>query len=300
MSTAYLLPVADGNYTSFTAAGAANDWQCIDDPVGAPDDATTRVSLTGTTTPTRESAVLGAYGSGGTINSVTITGRAIRSGTGTGSIRIFLRIGGTDYDGDSQNLPSGASYANYTQAWATNPATGLAWTSADLAALEAGVLITNGGITNTSSLTQLYAAVDYTPGQPGQPWPVSVRIGTTIANMEAVLIEPHVEFMPGTRTTRTLSKQDRWVGAPRCRWTYPDLQLEGEQYYQLKKQLSGGAAGTVYIDIPTQTLNTTTYRPIITAYKAIMHWPLEDVTREQHNRWTLPDDGILFTHLEGL
>jgi hypothetical protein len=297
MSTAYLLPVADGNYTAFTATGCTNDWQCIDDPVGAPDDTTTMLSTPATA---RQSVILDAFTQGGTINSVTVHFRVFH-GASVATGVAFLRIGSTDYDGAGQTLPNDSTYHNYSQIWVTNPATSLAWTSDDLAALEAGLSTTFAGIGSTR-LTQLYAEVDYTPTPetPGQPWPVSVRIGTTIANMEAVLIEPHVEFMPGTRTTRTLSKQDRWVGAPRCRWTYPDLQLEGEQYYQLKKQLSGGAAGTVYIDIPTQTLNTTTYRPIITAYKAIMHWPLEDVTREQHNRWTLPDDGILFTHLEGL
>lgn len=173
MSTEYLLPVADGNYTAFTASGCAADWQCVDDPVGSPDDATTRLTLSGTTTPTRQSVVVAAYSQGGTINSVTVTGRATRSGTGTASIRIFLRIGGTDYDGDSQNLPSAAAYANYTQGWTTNPATGLAWTTADLAALEAGVLITNGGITNTSSVTQVYAAIDYTIPDPREQEPLT-------------------------------------------------------------------------------------------------------------------------------
>jgi len=164
MSTAYLTPTADGNYTAFTASGCASDYLCIDDPVGSPDDATTRLTLTGTTTPTRQSAALSAYSAGGVVNSVTITARIARSGTGTSTAAIFLRIGSTDYDGDSQSLTTGGSYLNYTQAWTTNPATSAAWTYAALAVLEAGVEVTHSGVFGTANFTQLYATVDYTPG----------------------------------------------------------------------------------------------------------------------------------------
>lgn len=161
VGVAYLLPVADGNYTGFTAFGAAADWQCVDDPVGGPDDGTTYVRHTGTTSPTRESFILAAYEYSDTIGSVTIAARVDLSATADGTIALFLRIDGTDYDGDNQTLVRTGGYIDYTATWTTNPDTSAAWIAANLAALEAGVIITNPGITSTALLTQLYATVIY-------------------------------------------------------------------------------------------------------------------------------------------
>lgn len=160
MSTAYLLPVADGNYTGFSSTGCTADWQCIDDPVGSPDDTTTRLSTA--SSPARQSVILDAFTQGGIINSVTIHFRVFQ-GAAVSTGLAFLRIGSTDYDGAGQVLPNDAAYHDYSQVWALNPATSAAWTYAALAALEAGLSTTFVGIGSTR-LTQLYAAVDYTPG----------------------------------------------------------------------------------------------------------------------------------------
>lgn len=124
-----------------------------------------------------------------------------------------------------------------------------------------------------------------------------VKIGATVGSVEDVKIEPHVEFLPGIAQERTITRQDRYVGGQRCRWTYPDQLLSGEQFYQLKSLVGEDASATVYIDIPTQTINTTTYVPQVATYQAIMHWPEEDVFMVSDSRWQLPGDGILFTQL---
>ena len=50
-----------------------------------------------------------------------------------------LRIAGTNYDATGQ-APTGPSIEALTSEWALNPATGQAWTWADLASLEIGFM----------------------------------------------------------------------------------------------------------------------------------------------------------------
>lgn len=126
---------------------------------------------------------------------------------------------------------------------------------------------------------------------------VRVKIGTTVNTVEDVKIEPHVEFIAGREIRRSLSGQDRYIGGSRCRWTYPDRLLTGEQFWQLKNLVGDDPSVSVIVDLPTQTLDTTTYQPTVVAYSAIMHWPEEGIIQVNQNRWTIPDEGILFTNL---
>lgn len=155
MSTAYLLPVSNGSQTDFSASSTA--WQAVDDPVTTPDDGST--FLASNTLNHRQSVILDNYTDNGTISSVTITSRAIKP-TGTASIKNFLRIGGVNYDGAGQAISS--SYTNYTESWATNPATSVVWTVEDLEALEAGLLISAISGAIGVVFTQLYATITYT------------------------------------------------------------------------------------------------------------------------------------------
>lgn len=73
--------------------------------------------------------------------SVTVTVRA-RELT-TGAVQIGVRLSGVaKYAGGIQNLTG--SFADYTATWTTSPFTGLAWTLAELNALEAGASMSNG------------------------------------------------------------------------------------------------------------------------------------------------------------
>lgn len=124
-----------------------------------------------------------------------------------------------------------------------------------------------------------------------------VKIGATASTIEDVKVEPIVEYLPGSSRDKTVTGQEKWVGGLRCRWTYPDRLLSGEQFYQLKSLVGNSASASVVIDIPTQTINLTTYLPVVATYNAIMHWPEEGVTQISMNRWAISDDGILFTQL---
>lgn len=122
------------------------------------------------------------------------------------------------------------------------------------------------------------------------------KIGKDINSVTDVLIEPHIEFFPGASVEENACNKTQYVGKPRCRWTYPDRLLEGEEFYQLKSLVGNEASANVVIDIPTQTLALESYEPLTASYNAVMHWPGEGVTMVSNHRWTIPD-GILFTNL---
>ena len=63
---------------------------------------------------------------------------AVKDATGPQSLNFFSRVSGTDYDvGGDQPAP--ASIGGLRQVFEVNPATGLAWTVAELNAAEFGV-----------------------------------------------------------------------------------------------------------------------------------------------------------------
>lgn len=160
MAIAYLIPAANGSYTTFSLTGCSVAYQCIDDPSGSPDEDTT--SLSRNVLNSRQSVTFGSLNATqASIASVTILTRC-KKPTGTASIKNFVRIGGVDYDGTGQAITS--AYANYTEVWATNPATGQAWTVADINSLEAGLLISAISGAISVFLTQLYVTVTFTPG----------------------------------------------------------------------------------------------------------------------------------------
>lgn len=159
VGVAYLLPVADGNYTGMAASGCAEDWQCLDDPVGANDGFTTFVTIDFDDTPTRQSVILAEFIQGGAIESITITAYARLNNDISGTVTPFLRINDTDYDGAGQALTLG-SFNQINETWGTNPDTSTAWVSNDLASLEAGVLVETTAL-GSIRLTQLYATVRY-------------------------------------------------------------------------------------------------------------------------------------------
>ncbi len=74
------------------------------------------------------------------IKAVKITGAFTKDLTGPQSVDFFARIGGTDYDGTDQTVPT-ATNANSTifQYWANSPSTSTDWSVVELNATEFGV-----------------------------------------------------------------------------------------------------------------------------------------------------------------
>ncbi len=72
------------------------------------------------------------------VPAIQLTMNARKDDIGNRSGQLFLRISSTDYESSATQLTT--SYACYTNVWETNPNTSAAWSSANLTALEGGVV----------------------------------------------------------------------------------------------------------------------------------------------------------------
>lgn len=138
----YLHPSAAGCATELTPIGAANNWQCVDDPTATPDDDTTYVyndlaatkydmyeTEPSTVTPT------------GIINYVQVFSMAKsheipQAASGIYKIIITDDACSSIYKSDNKNLIT--SYTTHSNAWTTNPSTATDWTWADIGNLQIG------------------------------------------------------------------------------------------------------------------------------------------------------------------
>lgn len=127
-------------------------------------------------------------------------------------------------------------------------------------------------------------------GQTDLGFQSGIRIGTTLGNMETVKVEPHIEYRPG-KTEDVVCGEKKETGYPVCIWTYPDMELSAEQYYQLWKQTNGALSGSVYIRIPTREVElvVSTYQVKYATYSAVMRWPDEGLVQGLYSRWVIPE-----------
>jgi hypothetical protein len=127
-------PDAAGGLSEWTAVGAADGWECVDDTVHD-GDATYVASLTP-----------GQYSTFGltdlpsgvpAIDGVLVRTTARKDDAGSRTLALALEVGGTRYDGVALALIE--TYAVLYQGWDLNPATSAGWTESDINALGAGV-----------------------------------------------------------------------------------------------------------------------------------------------------------------
>ncbi len=138
--------------------GNSNKYQCVDDPIGSPNNSTDyiRVQNSG------KEAIFGfsalTVPSGATIQFVRVTYVAIANG-GSANIKAALRVSGNIYtQPTAPSLTPG--WAQYNYDWIVNPKTGVAWTAADVngAALQGMGVYSGSG---NESVTQVYMTVWY-------------------------------------------------------------------------------------------------------------------------------------------
>ncbi len=124
----------------------------------------------------------------GTINGITVV-MVVRSTNHAyqASAYTVIKTGGTEYNGAAQTVTK--YYQSYSTTYATNPATGLAWTWADLNSLQAGVALRRAGNYRFTKCTKLYVTVDYSCATP-----------PTVTTGAAMLVEETTATLSGTVT----------------------------------------------------------------------------------------------------
>ena len=103
----------------------------------------------------RSYKVISALPAGSTINSVTMYGK-LKVGSAAGNVLMYFYSGGTRYE-DTFHNPT--SWTLYSKTWTINPATGSAWTEAQINAGEFGFRLY--AIDTSVYVTYAYVVVDY-------------------------------------------------------------------------------------------------------------------------------------------
>ncbi|MDD5494287.1 MAG: hypothetical protein PHG36_06435, partial [Dehalococcoidia bacterium] len=157
------------------SSGSYN-YACVDEAVY---DNTDYNCVSTTISPRRDHYDLPNHSSeSGIINKVTVKATAAYtppgSGSGSGTLTLSVRVNSTDYDDSGHSLS--ASQVEYSHDWPVNPATGNAWTWAEIDALIPGDNLEASGyyqyydeknnvvtVYTYSYDYQFYVEVDFTP-----------------------------------------------------------------------------------------------------------------------------------------
>lgn len=169
-----LAPNGDAATSNWTITGAATGWDAINDPpdaaclyLTATDGDTTKIVGPASTTCSDTFDLTNTSGlSGYTIDYVTASYVCVKSsGAGGPSITTYLRVSGVDYSlgtftcsGTNYTFPEYSSLTRYY----TNPATGVAWTTSDIDALQLKIDRSNSSA-RIANITALQGIVVYEP-----------------------------------------------------------------------------------------------------------------------------------------
>lgn len=123
----------NGTFTQYAPTGAAQLWQCVQDPT--PDDATTFVS--DSTPGDRVSFGYASAASSNPVLGVMHYSRCLKSDTGTRTLSQTLTSNGTDVIAPA--VAPGTSYSYFLQGSSLDPNTGLPYTLNALNALQGGI-----------------------------------------------------------------------------------------------------------------------------------------------------------------
>jgi hypothetical protein len=151
------LPTANGaDVAAGTAHGAAALWQCLDDPVGAADDATTYVTVSSTAGSQISMVVDPVAPADGSMTSVRVVVRFKSANTPPQPFFAFLRSGSHTYYSTAQSA-FGSNFADFSFAFDVDPASGIGWSAAAVAAIdEIGFFHQNSW---SQDITQMYLGV---------------------------------------------------------------------------------------------------------------------------------------------
>jgi hypothetical protein len=161
MTTATIRPNAAGNYaycSQYPASGSNYD-KCDEE---SSDGDTTYVYVDAATSDSWDTYNYPDGPNTGIINSVVLHMMCRYAGSPTSpQAQTELRTENTNYAGGWNIVTS--SYAEYTKTYATNPNTGLAWTWAEITAIQFGPrLYFVSGTSSSVRCTQVWIVIDYT------------------------------------------------------------------------------------------------------------------------------------------
>ena len=160
MTTLTLRPTGDGAKKELTPSSGTNHYALVDESVA--DDADEVYYYSTSMSSKTDTFTYADCGLGSaTINSVTIYARCKR-GSSAGAAYTAIKIGETYYNDTFGTLTT--SFANYSKAYTTSPATGSAWTVSEIDSAEFGVYIytVSNGINRGAECSQFYIVIDYT------------------------------------------------------------------------------------------------------------------------------------------
>jgi len=157
VSTLTIRPNAAGTFSQWAPVGDSPNYKCVDEEIRDGDVTYVR----DTVGKKSDSYNLQDHSTQtGSISNVRAVAWAYDT-AGPENLHLTVVIGGTQYLGAKQILTG--SYAQYTENWAQNPATGANWTWSNIDALEAGIYtVPTGKWTGDVHVTQLYIEVTYT------------------------------------------------------------------------------------------------------------------------------------------
>jgi len=185
MATETLRPNAAGDETNIPSVvpSGAEHWSTVDEETSDEDTSYVNPGFS-TNDWYRDLYNLPAHTGSGDINSVTVYARA-RAGTAPTqtNLKIACKTNGVAYEGSELTIP--ASYANYSQQWATNPNTGGAWTWGEIDALQIGISMRRSTSSYGTRCTQVWVEIDYTPPTPKTSSDVGSGIEALVARLLA-------------------------------------------------------------------------------------------------------------------
>lgn len=169
MATQTRVPTGIGVGDAWTLTAGSDKVDAVDDPVGTPDDDTTRIFSTTNNQAQRYTFSPFAIDSSA-IAFVRVFNRC-RNASATALCRESIRVNGTNYQGANYSL-SGGSYVDESNDWTDNPNTALPWVEADVEGTGSNPLQQCGiqsRDVDDKWCTQIYVLVSYTEAGGANP-----------------------------------------------------------------------------------------------------------------------------------